>query len=168
MINYSHGTHIYIAQGPIGTRNLALASGWDCAIYSKVPVVRHSIIDRQIESVVFSLADIQKRTERMLNQVISSLEQPSLAQLGSLNGAAAGGASTGVNDVKKLSEDWVADFDTSLDDWCHDDSGILTDGNHAADLGRWVTHIGEHDEAIKIIVLNDRRVGASIRQVSLK
>ncbi|ORZ23507.1 male sterility protein-domain-containing protein [Absidia repens] len=155
MINFSHGAHIYIAQGPIGTRNLALTSGWDCALYSKVPVVRHSIIDRQIESVVFSLADIQKRTERMLLQVITSLEQPTLAQLGSLNG---------LND-KKLSEDWVADFDTSLDDWCHDDSGILTDGKHAADLGRWVARIGEHDETIKIIVLNDRRVGASIRQI---
>lgn len=167
IVNYSHGTHIYIAQGPIGTRNLALAPGWDCAIFSKVPVVRHSIIDRQIESVVFSLADIQKRTERMLNQVISSLEQPSLAQLGSLNGGVGTGAaaSGGSNDIKKLSEDWVADFDTSLDDWCHDDSGILTDGKYAADLGRWVTHIGEHDEAIKIIVMNDRRVGASIRQV---
>ncbi|KAI8096845.1 male sterility protein-domain-containing protein [Halteromyces radiatus] len=162
MTNFSYGAHIYIAQGPIGTRNLTLAPGWDCALFSKVPVVRNSIIDRQIESVVFSLADIQKRTDRMLTQVITSLEQPTLAQLGSLNGL---NDSNNSNNNKKLSEDWIADFDTSLDDWCHDDSGILTDGKHTADLGRWVTRIGEHDEAIKIIVLNDRRVGASIRQI---
>ncbi|CAO3629118.1 unnamed protein product [Cunninghamella blakesleeana] len=155
MTNFSYGAHVFISQAPIGVRNLALPAHWDCALFSKVPIVRHSIIDQQIESVVFSQADIQKRTDRMLAQIITSLEQPTMAQLSTLTGSI----------DKKLSEDWIADFDASLDDWCHDDSGILTDGKHAADLGRWVTRIGDHDEAIKIVVLNDVRVGTSIRQI---
>lgn len=151
MTNFCYGTHLYVAHAPVGTRNVTLALGWDCALFSKVPVVRWSIIDRQIESVVFSLADIQARTERMLSQVIASLEQRPTAML--------------PNDKKRLSDEWVADFDTSLDDWCHDDSDILTDGKYATGMGRWATRIGEKDEAIKIVVLNDRRVVASIRQV---
>ncbi|KAI8333643.1 male sterility protein-domain-containing protein [Chlamydoabsidia padenii] len=160
IINFCHGIHIYLAHGPVGTRNLTLAPGWDCALFSKVPVVRRSIIDRQIESVVFSSVDIQNRTERMLLQVITWLEQPTLlTQYGrtTLNGIPF--------DKEKLSQEWVADFDTSLDDWCHDDSDILTDGNHATGMGRWATRIGEKGETIKIIILNDRRVITSIRQI---
>ncbi|CAO3597775.1 unnamed protein product [Absidia cylindrospora] len=145
MTNFSYGVHLHVAQGSKATRNVTLARGWDCALFSKFPMVRISVIDRQIESIVYSVADIQKRTERMLQQVITSLEQQQPTTTNRL----------------LLSEEWVADFDSSLEDWCHDDSGVLRD----AALGRWATRIGEHDEAIKIIVLNDRRVTSSIRQI---
>ncbi|ORZ25509.1 male sterility protein-domain-containing protein [Absidia repens] len=150
MTNFSYGVHLYVAQGSKATRNLTVARGWDCALFSKIPTVRLSVIDRQIESIVYSVADIQKRTERMLQQVVTSLEQQS---------------ATATLNRLSLSEEWVADFDSSLEDWCHDDSGVLSDAKNIAALGRWATRIGEHDEAIKIIVLNDRRVTTSIRQI---
>ncbi|KAG0168873.1 cyclin-dependent kinase inhibitor far1 [Apophysomyces sp. BC1034] len=149
MMDYSFGVHTYITQGPTGLRNITLPPSWDCAMYSKDVVVRNLIIDRQIESVIFSASDIQKRTERMLIQIIASLEKPSHQE----------------QKDRKKSEEWVNDFDASLDDWCHDDSELLKDGARTAALGRWSARVGENDEAIKVTVLNDSRVGRSIRQI---
>lgn len=150
MVNYSFGAHILIAQGPLGLRNIAVPTGWDCALYSKHTVIRDSIVEKQIGSTVFSASDIQKRTERMLVQLIETLETP-------------GGFD---RKDKKKEEEWIADFDASLDDWCHDDSALLRDARTAALLGRWSSQLGEHDEATKIVVLNDKRVVESVRQVN--
>ncbi|KAF7727364.1 cyclin-dependent kinase inhibitor far1 [Apophysomyces ossiformis] len=149
MMNYSFGVHTYITQGPTGLRNITLPPDWDCAMYSKDPAVRNMVIDRQIESVIFSASDIQKRTERMLVQIIASLEKPSYQE----------------QKDRKKSEEWVNDFDASLDDWCHDDSELLKESARTAALGRWSARLGENDEAIKVTVLNDSRVGCSIRQI---
>ncbi|KAI8149990.1 male sterility protein-domain-containing protein [Fennellomyces sp. T-0311] len=149
MVNYSYGAHIYIAQCPLGLRNIVVPLRWDCALYSKHDAIRESIIERQIESVVFSLSDIQKRTERMLVQLIETLEKP---------------GSYDPRD-KKRNEEWINDFDASLDDWCHDDSQILRDAKLAAQLGRWGKVLGENDEAIKVVVLNDKRVRDSVEQI---
>ncbi|KAI9015643.1 male sterility protein-domain-containing protein [Phycomyces nitens] len=148
IMNYSYGAHIYITQGPAGSRALTVPLQWDCALYSKFSNAKNSIIDRQIESVIFSASDIEKRTERMLAQIVSSLEKPDYEP----------------RDKKKIDE-WVNDFDASLDDWCHDDSEILKDGATTADLGRWAVSVGEDDQSLKVIVLNDKRVGNSIRQI---
>ncbi|KAL0095229.1 male sterility protein-domain-containing protein [Phycomyces blakesleeanus] len=146
--NYSYGAHIYITQGPPGSRSITVPLQWDCALYSKFSNAKNSIIDRQIESVIFSASDIEKRTERMLTQIIMSLEKPD-----------------NESRDKKMIEEWVNDFDASLDDWCHDDSEILKDGATTADLGRWSVSVGEDDQSLKVIVLNDKRVGNSIRQI---
>ena len=149
MVNYSYGTHLYIAQCPLGLRNIVVPRTWDCALYSKHQVIRDSIIEKQIESVVFSISDIQKRTERMLMQLIETLENPN----------------TYNSRDKKKNEEWVNDFDASLDDWCHDDTQILKESNSFAQLGRWSKIVGENDEAIKVVVLNDKRVRDSVEQV---
>ncbi|KAI9498954.1 male sterility protein-domain-containing protein [Zychaea mexicana] len=149
MVNYSYGTHLYIAQCPLGLRNIVVPPGCDCALYSKNQVIRDSIIEKQIESVVFSISDIQKRTERMLTQLIETLEKPN---------------SYNPRDKKK-NEEWINDFDASLDDWCHDDTQILRDANAEALLGRWSKVLGENDEAIKVVVLNDKRVRDSVEQI---
>jgi hypothetical protein len=109
-------------------------------------------IDKQVESILFSVADIEKRSQRMLAQVIQSLE------------------STDRQRDRKMDEEWVSDFDTSLDDWCHDDSEVLKNGTiiseRGKELGRWRAHIGDNDDIVKVVVLNDRRVGESIKQVT--
>lgn len=148
MIHYCFGIHSsLLANGKSGLRNMALPSNWDCALFSRQPEVRDSIVERQIESVVFSASDIDKRTKRMLQCFIAALENPHLTSTNNHN------------------EEWISDFDASLDDWCHDDSQILKDGRAAALIGRWGTQIGENDEPMKVTVLNDRRVAASVRQV---
>lgn len=149
MVNYSYGTHTYIAQSPPGLRNLVVPDEWDCALYSKHVDIRHSIIEQPIESVVFSASDIQKRTERMLIQLVETLENTQNYD----------------QRDKRKNEEWINDFDASLDDWCHDDSGVLKDAKTAALLGRWGKVLGEHDEAIKVVVLNDKRVRDSVEQV---
>jgi hypothetical protein len=144
MLNYCYGVHSCIAQVPEGLRNMTVPQDWACALYCE-----HPILDKQIESVIFSASDIQKRTDRMLTELIQSLEKP------------------GQDKNKKKMEDWVNDFDASLDDWCHDDANLLKDTNEMVYLGHWIHPSESHEEHITIEVLNDRRVGQSIRQVML-
>ncbi|KAI8329604.1 male sterility protein-domain-containing protein [Choanephora cucurbitarum] len=149
MINFAFGTHAYLHPSPpMGLRNISVPDGWACALYLPPGVTQHSIIDKQIESVVFSASDIQKRTERMLAELVASLEKP--------------GQET--RDKKKM-EEWVNDFDASLDDWCHDDSDILKNKDNMLHLGHWVDPSESHEEHVRIEVLNDRRVGQSIKQI---
>lgn len=150
MINFAFGVHAYItASPPPGLRNITVPAGWACALYLQPGTTAHSIIDKQIESVIFSASDIQKRTDRMLAELVLSLEKPGQE----------------LKDKKKM-EEWINDFDASLDDWCHDDSDILKDTKKMAHLGHWVNQSESHEEHIRIEVLNDRRVGQSIRQVN--
>lgn len=149
MTNFAFGVHAYITPAPpLGLRNITVPEGWACSLYLHPGAAQHSIIDRQIESVIFSASDIQKRTERMLNELVLSLEKPGQE----------------LKDKKKM-EEWVNDFDASLDDWCHDDSDILKNKDNMVNLGHWAKQSESHEEHIRIEVLNDRRVGQSIRQV---
>ncbi|CEP10517.1 hypothetical protein [Parasitella parasitica] len=149
MNNFSFGVHAYITPSPpLELRNSTVPEGWACSLYLHPGAAQHSIIDRQIESVVFSASDIQKRTERMLNELVLSLEKPGQE----------------LKDKKKM-EEWVNDFDASLDDWCHDDSDILKNKDNMVNLGHWAKQSESHEEHIRIEVLNDRRVGQSIRQI---
>jgi len=144
MTNFAFGVHAYITPAPpLGLRNITVPEGWACSLYLHPGAAQHSIIDRQIESVIFSASDIQKRTELVL-----SLEKPGQE----------------LKDKKKM-EEWVNDFDASLDDWCHDDSDILKNKDNMVNLGHWAKQSESHEEHIRIEVLNDRRVGQSIRQV---
>ncbi|CEG66026.1 hypothetical protein RMATCC62417_02685 [Rhizopus microsporus] len=146
MVNYAYGTHAYISPSPpAGLRNITVADGWSCSLYV-LPEKKHPIIDRPIESVIFSASDIEKRTDRMLNELIASLENPNQE----------------LKDKKKM-EQWVNDFDASLDDWCHDDSDRLKDTKNMGHLGYWLNHPDE--EHVRIEVLNDQRVGNCIKQI---
>ncbi|KAI8883657.1 hypothetical protein K501DRAFT_219064 [Backusella circina FSU 941] len=149
MINYCYGVHSCIAPTvPEGLRNITVPEDWACALYVNRSELEHSILDKQIESVIFSASDIQKRTDRMLTELIHSLEKPGQE----------------MKDKKKM-EEWVNDFDASLDDWCHDDSNLLKDTKNMVYLGHWISPSESHEEHITIEVLNDRRVGQSIRQI---
>ncbi|RCI06659.1 cyclin-dependent kinase inhibitor far1 [Rhizopus stolonifer] len=149
MTNFAFGTHAYLHPSPpLGLRNISVPDGWACALYLPPGATRHSIIDKQIESVVFSASDIQKRTERMLTELVLSLEKPGQE----------------LKDKKKM-EEWVNDFDASLDDWCHDDSDILKNKDNMTHLGHWVDPPESYEEHVRIEVLNDRRVGQSIKQI---
>jgi hypothetical protein len=150
--HYNHGIHLYVAQDSQGLRSISDPPGWDSATHTKMIGFQSLAIDKQVESILFSSADIEKRSQRMLAQVILCLE------------------STDRQRDRKMDEEWVADFDTSLDDWCHDDSEVLKDGTtiseRGKELGRWRAQIGDNDDIVKVIVLNDSRVGNSIKQVS--
>lgn len=152
--HYNHGIHLHVAQESQGLRSISAPPGWDCATHTKMIGFQSLAIDKQVESILFSSADIEKRSQRMLAQVIVSLE------------------STDRPRDRKMDDEWVTDFDTSLDDWCHDDSEVLKDGTtiseRGKELGRWRAHIGDNDDIVKVIVLNDSRVGNSIKQVSTK
>ncbi|KAG0165158.1 cyclin-dependent kinase inhibitor far1 [Apophysomyces sp. BC1015] len=151
MVSYGFGIHTLFTQTPDGLRNIAVPSQWDCAIRSKYPRFRNTIIDRKINSIVFSPTDIQERTSRMLSQFTDALDNP------------------GENCLSKEGrEEWINDIDASLDDWENEDSGILNDTRRvAAYLGRWPMYIGEDDEFVKVMVLNDKEVGKRVNQVSL-
>ncbi|KAG2172784.1 hypothetical protein INT43_000131, partial [Umbelopsis isabellina] len=150
--HYNHGVHLYVAQESQGLRTISCAPGWDCATHTKMLGFQNLAIDKQVESILFSTTDIEKRSQRMLSQVLQSLEN------------------TDRHRDRRLQEEWVADFDTSLDDWCHDDSEVLTNGQaineRGQELGRWRAQIGDNDDVVKIDVLNDRRVGACIKQIT--
>ncbi|KAI9279207.1 male sterility protein-domain-containing protein [Umbelopsis sp. AD052] len=150
--HYNHGMHLYVAQESQGLRSISAPPGWDCATHTKMIGFQSLAIDKQVESILFSSTDIEKRSQRMLAQVILSLE------------------STDRPRDKRMNDEWVADFDTSLDDWCHDDSEVLKDGTtiseRGKELGRWRAHIGDNDDIVKVIVLNDSRVGNSIKQIT--
>ncbi|KAI9480913.1 MAG: male sterility protein-domain-containing protein [Benjaminiella poitrasii] len=149
IVNFSFGVHSYIMPSPpLGLRNITVPEGWACSLYLHPGAGQHSIIDRQIESVVFSASDIQKRTDRMLAELVLSLEKPGQE----------------LKDKKKI-EEWINDFDASLDDWCHDDSNLLRNKDSMSHLGHWLNPSESHEEHIRIEVLNDRRVGQSIRQI---
>lgn len=151
MTNFAFGVHSFISPSPpVSLRNITVPENWTCALYARPGAAHHSIIDKQIESVIFSASDIQKRTDRMLAELVMSLEKPGQE----------------LKDKKKL-EEWVNDFDASLDDWCHDDSDILKNRDNMLNLGHWTNPSESHEEHIRIEVLNDRRVGQSIRQVGL-
>lgn len=85
----------------------------------------------------------------MVKEVMMALENP-----------------TGEVKEKKKLEVWMNDFDTFLDDWCHDDSEKLKNTEHMRHLGFWLHRPEGHEEHVRIEVLNDRRVGNCIKQVA--
>jgi hypothetical protein len=145
--NYCFGLH---ACNGADLRNISVPKGWTCALYSKRHEPAPIILDKQIESIVFSMSDIHKRTERMLEELVLSLENPSRE----------------LKDKKKM-EDWVNDFDASLDDWCHQDEALIEESKHVVNLGHWLDRSESHEEHVTVEVLNDKRVGEAIRQVRI-
>jgi hypothetical protein len=106
------------------------------------------VIDHQIRSEIYSLDQINKRTLRMIDQLKQLLIQDGVGNNATTDDAA-----------------WLADVDDSLEDWCQDQTVI-----HALDkrlvLGKWRKKVGSNDDAVKVVVLNDKRVNQAIHQVS--
>lgn len=160
-LDASYGVHYYVGLES-GLRNNNLPAGWDCAIYPRATILQKDItlhqlvIDRRIRSAVFSLSQINQRTDRMVAQVEDILVKPHAARVRPQNRAEA-------DTIRKHDEEWLTDLDDALADWCED---VLTqDAGDGTELGRWRVKIGDNDEAVKVLVLNDKRVGASLRQI---
>ncbi|RCI02362.1 cyclin-dependent kinase inhibitor far1, partial [Rhizopus stolonifer] len=135
------GLHL-LNNAPSGSRRTTADEGWLCALRA-TPQQQHPIIDRPIESVVFSGLDISKRTERMMNELVSFLENP--------------------RRPSKTADQWLVDFDGLLDDWCHDDSQRLVSKMDMRHLGAWFN--GTKEEHVRVQVLNDPGVGHCIKQI---
>ncbi|KAG1141507.1 hypothetical protein G6F38_008375 [Rhizopus arrhizus] len=149
-VNAAFGTHAYLSPSlpPLpALRKITLADGWYCSHFGP-PESQHPLVDGPIESVVFSASEIERRTDRMVKEVMMALENPSGE----------------VKEKKKL-EVWMNDFDAFLDDWCHDDSEKLKNTEHMRHLGFWLHRPEGHEEHVRIEVLNDRRVGNCIKQI---
>ncbi|RUS12572.1 hypothetical protein BC937DRAFT_87506, partial [Endogone sp. FLAS-F59071] len=138
--DFNYGVHYYVSQEP-GVRTISVPFGWDCALYTRSRAASNLIIDKQIQSIVYSNDDINRRSDRMVEQLVEALGNP------------------GAQDKRKEDE-WLTDMDASLDDWEHDDNQLIK----GEQLGKWRLKIGDNDEAVKVVVLNDKRVGAAIKQ----
>ncbi|RUS28862.1 hypothetical protein BC938DRAFT_481343, partial [Jimgerdemannia flammicorona] len=139
-LDFNYGVHYYVSQEP-GVRTLSVPMGWDCALHTRNRSVANLVVDRQIQSIVYSIDDIKRRNDRMITLLIEALGNP------------------GAQDKRK-EEEWLNDLDASLDDWFHDDSEIV----QGEQLGRWSEKVGDNDEAVKVVVLNDKRVGTVVKQ----
>lgn len=161
LLDASYGVHYYVGL-ETGLRNNNLPPGWDCALHPRATVLYQDntlhqlVIDRRIRSAVFSLSQVNQRIDRMVAQVEDILIKPHAANARPKTTAEADAA-------KKHDEEWLTDLDDALADWCED---VLTqDAGDGTELGRWRVKIGDNDEAVKVLVLNDKRVGASLKQI---
>lgn len=161
LLDASYGMHYYVGMES-GLRNQNLPAGWDCAIHPRATVLYQEntlhqlVIDRRVRSAVFSSSQIHQRIERMVAQVENVLLKPH-----SLNTQPQ--SATEAEAMKKHDEEWLTDLDDALEDWCED---VLTrDARLGTELGRWRVKVGDNDEAVKVLVLNDKRVGASLKQI---
>jgi Male sterility protein len=162
LLDASYGVHYYVGQ-ETGLRNDNLPADWDCAIRPRATLLYQGntlhqlVIDRPIHSAIFSLAQVNQRIDRMVSHVEDAVVKPNHGQVRPKNLLEA-------EAMKKHDEEWLTDLDDALADWCED---VLTkdapDGS--TELGRWRVKIGDNDEAVKVLVLNDKRVGASLKQI---
>ncbi|KAI9315553.1 male sterility protein-domain-containing protein [Dichotomocladium elegans] len=147
-LNACYGIHFFVCAEP----NLRLPVpllGWTCALrpYDVHGDDAGRLIDRQAESAVFSPDQIAKRITRMVTQikdVLTSSEYQKNAQ---------------------DDERWLGDMDDSLDDWSQDAAVFNSDKEARMVLGKWRKKVGSHDDKVKIVILNDRRVNNAIHQI---
>ncbi|CAO3598426.1 unnamed protein product [Absidia cylindrospora] len=141
--NASYGMHYFVAMEP-KTRLPMPMDGWSCALHGNNDT--HDVIDHQIRSEIYSVDQINKRTGRMIDQLKQLLIQD--------NG-------TGADDAA-----WLADVDDSLEDWCQDQTVIHAEHDKRLVLGKWRKKVGSNDDAVKVVVLNDKRVNQAIHQIT--
>ncbi|KAI9246910.1 male sterility protein-domain-containing protein [Phascolomyces articulosus] len=149
-LNASYGIHYFIHMEQ-DLRLPAPLSGWSCALQSYdfaqgSDSVR--LIDRPAQSVVFSADQISRRIQRMVTQVKTTLEN---------------NASRSPQDDER----WLGDMDDSLDDWSQDGAVFNSDKEVRMVLGKWRKKVGNNDDRVKIVVLNDKRVNQAINQITL-
>lgn len=151
LTNASYGIHYFVC----GETNLRLPTpvyGWSCSIQATVNGVSEDdddyfqhVINRQVNSVIFSQDQIALRTGRMVAHIKSLLMH---------------------NNLKADDDAWLTDLDDALDDWCQDNDVANPDKDRRMALGKWRRKVGSNDESVKIIVLNDKRVNQAITQIT--
>ncbi|KAF7727661.1 cyclin-dependent kinase inhibitor far1 [Apophysomyces ossiformis] len=148
-INASYGMHYFVGMES-DLRLPTPVSGWSCALqlYGQDVAL---VIDRQVNSIAFSADQISKRTTRMVRQIKDILMNTS---------------ATAARQSSKMDEEWLTDLDDSLDDWCQDEGIANADKEKRIILGKWRRKVGSNDEAVKVVVLNDKRVNQAIHQIT--
>ncbi|KAG2222121.1 hypothetical protein INT45_007557 [Circinella minor] len=150
-MNASYGIHYFIHMES-DLRLPVPLSGWRCALQSYDFVQGNDsvrLIDRPATSVVFSPDQITRRIQRMVEQVKLTL---------------------GNNHYSRTQHDderWLGDMDDSLDDWSQDGAIFSSDKENRMMLGKWRKKVGNNDDRVKIVVLNDKRVNQAISQITL-
>ncbi|KAI8640642.1 male sterility protein-domain-containing protein [Parasitella parasitica] len=151
LTNASYGIHYFVC----GETNLRLPTpvyGWSCGIQSTVEGISddgsdyfQNIINRPVNSAIFSQDQITQRTDRMVAHIKGLVMH---------------------NNAKNDDDAWLTDLDDALDDWCQDNDVINPDKDRRMALGKWRRKVGSNDESVKVIVLNDKRVNQAIAQIT--
>ncbi|KAI8137700.1 male sterility protein-domain-containing protein [Fennellomyces sp. T-0311] len=150
-LNASYGIHYFICMEP-DLRLPVPLSGWSCALQSYDYTQGNDsvrLIDRPAQSAMFTADQIDRRLGRMVAQIKSTLE------------------STSPTRTAQDDERWLGDMDDTLDDWCQDGAVFNSDKEVRMVLGKWRKKIGNNDDRVKIVVLNDKRVNQAINQITL-
>ncbi|KAK4513527.1 uncharacterized protein ATC70_005529 [Mucor velutinosus] len=151
LTNASYGIHYFVC----GETNLRLPTpvyGWSCGIQATVDGISEDdddyfqhVMNRHVNSAIFSQDQIAQRTGRMVAHIKSLLMH---------------------NNLKTDDDAWLTDLDDALDDWCQDNDVANPDKDRRMALGKWRRKVGSNDESVKIIVLNDKRVNQAITQIT--
>lgn len=151
LTNASYGIHYFVC----GETNLRLPTpvyGWSCGIQPTMDGISEDdddyfkhVINRQVNSAIFSQDQIMQRTGRMVAHIKGLLMH---------------------NNLKNDDDAWLTDLDDALDDWCQDNDVVNPDKDRRMALGKWRRKVGSNDESVKVIVLNDKRVNQAITQIT--
>ncbi|KAL0086408.1 male sterility protein-domain-containing protein [Phycomyces blakesleeanus] len=147
LLQACYGIHCSLLSGQkqFVIRTLCLADGWDCALYTTT--VR-GVIDEKISSVVYTEQEIRQRIQQMIDTVILSLEDVA-----------------GYQQKVQLKANWVECLNDRLEDWCGQKETLL-ESLAKSDNDPWMARRIDTTEIIKVIVLNDHRVGKAVHQIA--
>ncbi|KAI8343680.1 male sterility protein-domain-containing protein [Chlamydoabsidia padenii] len=151
--NASYGMHYYVGAEP-NVRVPTPATGWSCALQFQGLGSNnaHDVIDHQVWSEIFSPDQVARRTNRMIEHLKRMLVQDEIATPPHLQ--------------QQQHEEWLVDMDDSLEDWCQDQTVINAEHDKRMVLGKWKKKVGSNDDAVKVVVLNDKRVNQAIHQIT--
>ncbi|SAM09569.1 hypothetical protein [Absidia glauca] len=147
--NASYGMHYFVGMEP-NVRLPTAMPGWSCALqfHGTGSNEAHDVIDHQVRSELYSPDQVHRRTQRMIDQLKQLLIQSDNSP------------------VQQNDEAWLADVDDSLEDWCQDQTVINAEHDKRMVLGKWRKKVGSNDDAVKVVVLNDKRVNQAIHQIT--
>ncbi|ORX52383.1 hypothetical protein DM01DRAFT_1306806 [Hesseltinella vesiculosa] len=152
-INASYGVDYYVAATP-HVRLPLPGPAWSCALLFNIESSDSDILnvmDRQVRSEMYSPDQVSKRTTRMVEHLKQLLVQ---------------------DDHSATASDhpiWLRDMDDCLEDWSQDTSIVQSiDHDRRLILGKWKKKVGNNDDAVKVVVLNDKRVNQAILQITQK
>ncbi|KAI9033693.1 male sterility protein-domain-containing protein [Phycomyces nitens] len=150
-LNATYGVHFYVVLEP-DIRLPSPRPGWASALPLCALDGQH-LVDRQVQSDIYSTDQINQRSKRMIRHLRQVVVE--------------GMPTTDTKETKEHDEAWLVDLDDCLEDWSQD-NGVQSDQDRRLLLGKWRRKIGSNDEAIKVVVLNDRRVHMAIQQITQK
>ncbi|KAI8086697.1 male sterility protein-domain-containing protein [Halteromyces radiatus] len=149
--NSSYGMHYFVGTEP-NVRLPTAAIGWSCALQFQGAGSNdaHGVIDHQVRSEIYSPDQMNKRTYRMMEHLKHLLVQDEAA----------------ATQQQQKDEVWLVDVDDSLEDWSQDQTVINAEHDKRLVLGKWRKKVGSNDDAVKVVVLNDKRVNQAIHQIT--